>query len=149
LTERLDEVTVWAQPYLVTSVDGVYLGDGHRRRTACNSGRHPLGAADRLQREKLILDRRDTVHRATSFSMRPTPGKGGGLPHSMRQPWCSRGAGAEFSRRWLKLATLHLVFLQFVVMAFRGRQGSQVVSVIATRCWLKQPASAYRPLAVC
>ena len=75
----------------------------------------------------------------------------------MRQPRCSRGAGAEFSRRRLKLATLHLVFLQFVVMAFRGREGSQVISVIATRCWLKQrrtqipymAGSVYRPLAVC
>jgi hypothetical protein len=48
-------------------------------------------------------------------------------------------------------------FLQFVAMALRGRQGIRVVSVIATRCSLKQPrtqirhmaGSAYRPLAVC
>jgi hypothetical protein len=74
----------------------------------------------------------------------------------MRQPWCSGGAGAEFSRRWFELA-LHLLLLQCVAMAFRGRQGGQVVSVIATRYSLEQPptqiqymaGSAYRPLAVC
>jgi hypothetical protein len=97
LAERLDEVAVWAQPHLVASVDGVYLGDRHRRRTARNAGRHPLGAADGLQRVMLILDRRDGVHLDISFRMRRTPGKGG-VPHSMQQPWCSRGAGTVFSR---------------------------------------------------
>jgi hypothetical protein len=57
----------------------------------------------------LILDRRDGVHRGISFPMCRTPGKGGGVPHSMQQPWCSRGAGAVFSWRSLKLATIHLV----------------------------------------
>jgi hypothetical protein len=94
---------------MVASVDGVYLGDRDRRRTACNAGRHLLGTADGLQRVKLILDRPDGVHRGISFPMRPTPGKGGGVPHSMPQPWCSRGGGAVFSGRSLKLATLHLV----------------------------------------
>jgi len=42
--------------------------------------------------------------------MRPTPGKGGGAPHPMQPPWCSRGTGAVVSRRSLKLVVLHLVF---------------------------------------
>jgi hypothetical protein len=83
LAERLDDVAVWAQPHLVASVDGVYLGDRHRRRTAWNAGRHPLGTADGLQRAKLIFDRRDGVHRGISFPMRRTPRKGGGVAHSM------------------------------------------------------------------
>ncbi|HET9117199.1 MAG TPA: hypothetical protein VFN75_03840 [Pseudonocardiaceae bacterium] len=68
---------------MVASVDGVYLGDRDRRRTARNAGRHPLGAADGLQRKKLILERRDSVRPATFFSMCPTPGNADGVPHSM------------------------------------------------------------------
>jgi hypothetical protein len=48
-------------------------------------------------------------------------------------------------------------FLQFVAMAFRGGQDSQVVSVIATRCSFKEPERRsetspwlrVRPLASC
>jgi hypothetical protein len=94
LAERLDEVAIWLSR--------------HRRRTACNAGRHPLGTADGLQRVKLVLDRRDSFHRGISFPMRRTPGKGDGVPQSMQQPWCSGGAG--LSRRSLTLTTLHLVF---------------------------------------
>ncbi|OBH53787.1 hypothetical protein [Mycobacterium sp. E2479] len=99
MTERLDEVAIRGQPHLVASVNGVYLGDGHRRRTAGTAGRHPLGTADGLQRVKLILDRPDGVYRGISIAMRPTPGKGGGVPYSMRQPRASRGGRAVFSSR--------------------------------------------------
>jgi hypothetical protein len=99
-----------AHSHLVASVDGMYFGDRHRGRAACNAGRHSLGTADGLEGVKLILDRRDGVHRGISFPMHRTPGKGGGIQHSMQQPWCSRGAGAVSMRQSLKLTTLYLVF---------------------------------------
>jgi hypothetical protein len=106
----------------------VHLGDRHRRRTAGNASRHPLGTADGPQRVKLILDRWGGVHRGISFPLRRTPGKGGGVPHSMQQPWCSRGAGAISSTRSLNSATFHPASpICVVAAAFNGDQRSQVV----------------------
>jgi hypothetical protein len=84
LAERLDEVAVWAEPYLVASVDRVYLSDRYRRCAATSAGRQTLGTANGLQRVKLFLDRRDAVHGGVSSAMRRTPGKGGGVAHSMQ-----------------------------------------------------------------
>jgi hypothetical protein len=86
--------------------------------------------------------------------MRRTPGKGGGVPHS-QQPWCSRGAGV-FSRRSLKLATLHLVFSNLGRRRSAAINAASSSTVIATRCALMRPRTqirymtgcTYRPLAI-
>jgi len=105
----------------------------------------------------LILDRRNGVDRGIFFPMRRTPGKGGGVPHSMQQPWCSRGAGV-FSRRSLKLATFHLVFSNLWRWRSAVINAASSSTVIATRCSLMRPrtqqirymtGSTYRPLAIC
>ena len=38
----------------------------------------------------------------------------------MQQPWCSRGAGAIFSRQSLRFGDVSSGFLQFVAMPFNG-----------------------------
>jgi hypothetical protein len=112
LAERLDEVAIWLSR--------------RRRRTACNAGRHPLGTADGLQRVKLVLDRRDSFHRGISFSDAPNTGQG------RRRPAID-AAAVVFARRRsrIQLAIVDIDdassgFLQFVVMALRGAQHSQL-----------------------
>jgi hypothetical protein len=138
LTERLDKVAVRAQPHVVASVDGMYLGDRHRRRTACNAGRHPLGTADGLQRLKLILERRDGVHRAISFPMRPTPAKAAAAcircgSHGVR------AALSRIQQAIVKLATLHLVFSNLWRWRSAVINTARSSTVIATRCSLMRP----------
>jgi len=75
----------------------------------------------------------------------------------MQQPWCSRGVGAVFSRRSLKLARLHLVFSNSWRWRSATINAASSSTVIATRCSLMRPrtqirymvGSTYRPLAIC
>jgi hypothetical protein len=75
----------------------------------------------------------------------------------MQQPWCSRGAGAVFSRRSLKLARLHLVFSNSWRWRSAAINAANSSTVIATRCSLMRlrtqirymVGSTYRPLAIC
>jgi hypothetical protein len=47
LAERLDEVAVWVEPHLVATVDGVYLGNSHRRQCQSAPAGHYRSAAAR------------------------------------------------------------------------------------------------------
>ncbi len=113
LAQDLNEVTARAQPLLLASVDRVNFRDGHRRCATCNSSRHPLGAADGLQRFELILNRRDIAHGCICVRLRRAPGEGGSLPHPMQ----NRGRSST-------LTVLHLVS-PLAVMAFHGGQRSR------------------------